>query len=281
MKINKGKQAGPRKILLYGEEGVGKSSFAANAPRPIFLDIEDGLRDIDCEKTDPLGTLAEIINAISWLANTPHNYKTVAIDTLDWLEKVIHNEVASAAGKPTVGEIPFQRGYELAEKKWAFLLSGLAALHNKGMGVIVLAHSRIVKVDEPGLPRYERLEPDLHHSSSSMIREWCQDVLCARVRTFTRAEDAGFGRERTIASGGKERYLQTTKTAAAVAKNRVDGMPEEIALSWGAYSQYVAAAYAKTQPIEVNPVEQVERPAGDIDGVVVDGSSKNGVVANG
>jgi hypothetical protein len=276
MKISKGRQIGPRKILLYGEEGVGKSTFANAAPRTIFLDIEEGLRDIDCEKSDPLGTVSDVINAISWLANTPHDYKTVAIDTLDWLEKLIHKEVASAAGKPTIGEIAFGRGYELATKKWDFLLGGLSALHKKGMSVLLLAHSRIVKVDEPGLPRYERLEPDLHSSSGPMIREWCQDVLCARVRTFTRAEDVGFSRERTIASGGKDRYIQTAKTAGAVAKNRVDGMPEEIPMSWATYSQYVSAAYAKAPLIEVK--EQVELPpAGDIEGVVVNGSSKVGV----
>jgi len=65
VKINKGKQPGPRKILLYGEEGVGKSTFANGAPRTIFLDIEEGLRDIDCEKSDPLGTVGDVINANS------------------------------------------------------------------------------------------------------------------------------------------------------------------------------------------------------------------------
>lgn len=267
MQVRKGKRPGPRKILLYGEEGVGKSTFANNAPRTVFLDIEDGLSDIDCEsfQTPQFG---DVVNAISWLANSPHDYKTVAVDTLDWLEKLIHKEVASSAGKPTVGDIAYGKGYELAAKKWDFILGGLDALHRRGMGIILLAHSRIVKVNEPGLPAFERLEPDLHSSSGPMIREWCQDVLCARVRTFTRTEDAGFGRERTIASGGKERYLQTSKTAGAVAKNRVDGMPEEIPLSWVEYVKYVRAATASP----------VSPPAGDIEGVVVNGSSKLGVL---
>lgn len=257
MKILSGKQPGPRKILFYGEEGVGKSSWANVAPSPVFLDIENGLNDIAVNaKSEHLQSFMDVVNAISWLAQSPHDYKTVVIDSLDWLERLIHKEVATQANKPTVGDIPYGKGFDLAVKKWDFILSGLEALHSKrSMGVILLAHDRIVKVDEPGMPRYEKHEPDLHSSSGPMIREWCQDVLFAQFRVFTRTEDSGFGRERTIATGGKERFVQTTKSASAVAKNRLN-LPDEIPMSWHEYAKYIV------------PV------ASDISGVVVNGSSK-------
>lgn len=273
MQIKSGSRPGPRKILLYGVEGVGKSTWANEAPKAFFLDIENGLEDIDCDRPEkPLGTLEEVVNAISWLANMPHGYKTIAVDTLDWLEKLIHSSVAIAAGKPTVGEIAYGKGYDIVNKKWDFLLGGLNALHAKGMSIILLAHCRKVKVNEPGLPTYEQYEPDLHSTASPMIREWCQDVLFANYRTFTRTEDAGFGRERSIAVGGKERFIQTVKTAGAVAKNRVKGMPDEIPMQFSEYAKYVSAAYAARAGVS-GPVVPAA-PAGDIEGIVVDGSSK-------
>jgi hypothetical protein len=262
MQIRTGIRPGPRKILLYGVEGVGKSTWANEAPGTIFLNLEDGLEDIDCARTPPLGTLNEVLSALGWVASA--GYKNIAVDTCDWLEKLINKEVASAAGKPTVGDIAYGKGYELTAKKWDFLLGELNNLFAKGMGIILLAHSRKVKVNEPGLPTYEQYEPDLHASASPMIREWCQDVLFANYKTFTRTEDQGFGRERSIAVGGKERYIQTVRTAGAVAKNRVQGMPEEIPMRFAEYAKYVRAAYA-TRPTP---------PAENISGVVVDGSSK-------
>jgi len=268
MQIRTGAKAGPRKILLYGVEGVGKSTWAAEAPGTVFLNVENGLEDIDCSRTAVLGTLNEFVSAIAWLTAMQHGYKNVAIDTLDWLEKLIHRDVASSAGKATVGDIAYGKGYEFTAKKWDFLLGELDTLHSKGMGVFLLAHSRKVKVNEPGLPTYEQYEPDLHSSASPMIREWCQDVLFANYRTFTRTEDQGFGKERSIAVGGKERFIQTVKTAGALAKNRVDGIPDEIPMSFKEYAKYVAAAYAK------------RNKGADISGVVVNGSSKE-LVTNG
>lgn len=265
MEVISGIRPGPRKILFYGEEGVGKSTFASECPGTYFLDVEEGLEDIDCKRSKPLTTIAEVVEVMTWLNSGAHEFKTVAVDTLDWLEKLIHKEVAIAANKPTVGDIPFQRGYDLSLKKWDFLLSGFSALHKKGMGVILLAHDRIVKVNEPGMPMYERREPDLHHTSSSMIREWCQDVLYAQFRVFTRTEDAGFGRERTIATGGKERFIQTTKSAGIVAKNRVKGMPDEIPLSWATYASYVRAAYASRGEVIASQVSMPEVPAPEAD----------------
>jgi GTPase SAR1 family protein len=259
MQIKKGKQPGPRKILLYGEAGVGKSTWANEAPGTIFLNIEDGLADLDCHSSPHLQDFTSVVNCVSWLANNPHEYKTVAVDTLDWLEKLIHREVAAGANKPTIGDIPYGRGYDAAVKKWDFLLSGFDSLYRRGMGIILLAHDRVVKVNDPGMPMYEKREPDLHASSCAMLREWCQEVLFAQFRIFTRSEDQGFGRERTIATGGKERFIQTTKSASAEAKNRLN-LPDELPMSWAAYAGYLP-----------------RRQAENISGVVVDGSSKAGV----
>jgi len=105
VKINKGKRAAPRRVLLYGVAGVGKSTWAAQAPSPLFLNIEDGVSDIDCDSTSQLTEFNQVVEAINWLVTAESEYKTVVVDSLDWVEKLIHKDIALAAGKETIADI--------------------------------------------------------------------------------------------------------------------------------------------------------------------------------
>jgi hypothetical protein len=276
MKILTGRQARPRRILLYGQHGVGKSTWAAEAPNPLFLNIEDGLGDIDCAKTEKLASFGEVVNAISYAAAS--SYRTLVVDTLDWLERLIFAEVAQEANKPTVADIGYGKGYEAATKKWSFLLSGLEAARQAGKGVILLAHARVVKFENPETSAYDRYELDLHKSSNGMIQEWCDEVLFASFRVFTRTEDQGFGKERVLALGGKERYIRTNESAAAVAKNRLR-LPDELPMNWAAYAQYLKAPAPAQEAAPQSPafapeLAEVAERFGDIGGLVVNGTSK-------
>jgi hypothetical protein len=256
MKIVTGKQPRPRRILLYGQHGVGKSTWASEAPSPIFLNIEDGLNDINCARTEKLHSYGDVVSAVSWLVTNGEEYKTVVVDTLDWLERLIFAEVAREANKTTISDIGYGKGYDAAVKKWEFLLNGLEANRQKGRGIILLAHARIVRFENPETSAYDRYELDLHKSSNGMLQEWCDEVLFASFRVFTRNEDMGFGKERKIALGGKERYIRTNESAAAVAKNRLR-LPDELPMSWAEYAKHLA-------------------PAANVQGVVSEGSSKKG-----
>lgn len=254
MRILTGKQTRPRRILLYGQHGIGKSTWAAEAPSPIFLDIEGGLGDIDCAKTEKLNDYGDVVAAISWIIQHGDEYRTIVVDTLDWLERMIFNLVAREARKANISDIGFGKGYEAAIHKWEFILNSLEAARQRGKGIILLAHARVVRFENPETAAYDRYELDLHKSSNGMLQEWCDEVLFASFRVFTRNEDMGFGKERTIALGGKERYIRTNESAAAVAKNRLR-LPDELPMSWAEYAKYLKAP--------------------NIPGVVVEGSSKS------
>lgn len=262
MKINKGKRAAPRRVLLYGVAGVGKSTWASQAPTPLFLNIEDGLSDIDCDSTQPLRTFADVLDAINWLITNESEYKTVVVDSLDWVEKLIHKDIAIAAGKETIADIDFAKGYERAEPNWRLFLDFLSNLRSKGLAVILLAHSRIQKFVHPELGAYDRYVPDLYVNSKgegpvNTIMEWCDEILFADYKTYTRTEGKGITAKQ-FGIGGTERYIRTKSSATCIAKNRLS-MPDEIDMSFGTYAGYVKAA----------------RPtAGNIEGIVVGGSSK-------
>lgn len=284
MKIVTGKQARPRRILLYGQHGVGKSTWASEAPSPLFLNIEDGLNDIDCTRTEHLKTYGDVVSAITWAAGQAA-YRTIVVDTIDWLERLIFTEVAGQANKANVAEIGFGKGYVEAVRKWDFLLGALEAARYSGKGIILLGHSRVVRFENPETSAYDRYELDMHKSSNGLIQEWCDEVLFASFRVFTRTEDQGFGKERTLAMGGKERYIRTNESAAAVAKNRLR-LPDELPMTWAAYAQYLPrrsdpaperapAPVAAPIPPELSDLADRFGGAGaDIGGLVVDGSSK-------
>lgn len=225
MKINKGKQAKSRRILIYGEPGVGKSTLAAQFPNPIFLNLEDGIRDLDCDHTDRIESLNEFMGYV--VADLPTTeYATIVVDTVDWLEKLLMAEVASRAGKATIEDIGFGKGYQSLEKLWKEVLNGLGYLWNQGRNIILTCHETVDKFADPEGDGYNYYRPALHRNGSSCVSEWCDEVLFCKHRRVSRKADDG---KRTVAVAG-ERIIICNNTQAIEAKNRL-GMPDELPMS--------------------------------------------------
>src|SRR5690606_25586164 len=137
----------PRRIMLYGVHGVGKTTWAAQAPGAIILPTEEGANDIECAKLPLADTFEMFMSYISALYSDPHDYSTVIVDSLDWLERLIWSVVCKENNVETISDISYGRGYDAAIKNWDQVLSGLDALRNdRGMMVIVLSHSVIATV---------------------------------------------------------------------------------------------------------------------------------------
>ncbi len=256
MKIVSGKKTKPRRTLLYGVHGIGKSTWAAQAPNCLLLNLEDGLDDIDCERTEHLQSLDLVNEALIWLANDKHKYQHIAIDSADWLEGLIHAEVAKKAGKD-FADIGFGNGYKSALKYWDEITFKLDWLRKeKSIGVILLAHCAIKKHSDPETDSYDRYQPALHDSASAMLQEWCDEVLFASYRVFVRKEDLGFNKERGIAVGNSERYLRTQESAACLAKNRLEGMPAEIGFSWSEYAKWFPKSDSGVEKVSVSSVQK-------------------------
>ena len=274
MQILTGRKLKPRRIMNYGIHGCGKSTWASEAPGCIFIDIEDGLNDIDCAKTPRCNDYGNVLSAVSWLLTEKHDYKWVAVDTLDWMQALIFAKVSQDAGVSSIEKIAYGKGYEAAVKCWDYVLKGFDALRdNRGMGIILLAHARIAKFASPETDSYDRYEPDLHKAVNGMIQEWCDEVFFSSYRVFTRSEDLGFNKVRQIAVGGKDRFIRTNASAVAEAKNRLR-LPDELPMEWSAYAQYLPQS-GSTTPLP--PAPAVAGPAsadGNISGVVNNGSSK-------
>ena len=237
--IQTGRENKPPRIMLYGQEGVGKSTFGASAPAPIFIQTEDGLGEIDCCKFPLAQSVEDVIIELTALRDEEHNFRTVVIDSLDWLERLIFDEICKEFGVRSIEKADggYGKGYVDALVHWRKVLALLDDLRNKrGMMVILLAHAKVERFEDPENAAYDRYSPRLHKHAASLVSEWVDTVLFATKRMRVSKD----GDSRTIAApigaDGGERIIRTNGSPACIAKNRY-GLPNEIPLSWDEFIQ--------------------------------------------
>lgn len=248
--VQRGRVSKPPRILLYGVEGIGKSTFGSLAPKAIFVQTEDGLDEIDCDKFPLATSYEDVIAALAELRGREHGYETVVIDSLDWLERLVWDRLCLEHGVTSIEKVDggYAKGYTHALTNWREIIGHLNALRNdRGMVVLLIAHSKVERFEDPESSPYDRYSPRLHKHAAALVSEWCDAVLFATRKIRTQSEDAGFNRKRTIAHAigkdGGERILRCVGGPSCVAKNRY-GISEELPLSWGAFVE----ALSKSNP---------------------------------
>jgi hypothetical protein len=247
--VTKGKVAKPERIVIYGTEGIGKSTFAACAPSPIFICSERGTEHLDVARFPAPKSWRDVIEAIDSLITEDHTYRTLAIDSLDWLEPMVWAQTCAVrtndSGKRVthVEEYGFGKGYEYALDTWRELLGKLDALsERRRMHVICIAHSHVSTFKSPDTEDFQRYELALNRKAAAVWKQWPDHVLFAAHEILTTKQDR---RAKGVSTG--QRFVYTTKTAAYDAKNRTDGgMPERLPLSWDAFTQALAGETADT-----------------------------------
>ena len=254
-----GRRTRPRRVLLYGTHGIGKSTWAACSPRPIVLATEDGLDDVGADRTPLLTTTTDVGRWLIELGgDESHGYQTVVIDSLDWLERLIWQATCQEAGKKNIEDFGYNKGYTVAIRRWETLLGMLDGCRARGMNVILLAHAKIERFTPPDSDGYDRWQPDLHKLAAPLVQEWCDEVLFARYQVNTIQREEKFGQQRTRAIGSGERIVFTSEAPTHAAKRRIS-LPDTLPLEWSAYQAHW-------------PTGNV--PAGNINGIVKDGHSK-------
>jgi hypothetical protein len=234
--IQRGKKQSPLRMIIYGCDGVGKSTVAASAPSPIFLDIEDGLANLDVDKWQ-ITTFDELMEAVGVLYEDEHKYETVVLDTADWAEKLIHAKVlqeynnTSDKKAEVMLDIPYGKGFSLAVDYWVQLRDGLDALRNdRGMHVILNMHYKIIKTSPPDMvDSYDRYSLDLHDKAATLFREWCDICLFLNFKfhTATTKKDDFTKTKITKAVGSNVIMGYFHDRPAAYAKSRYE-LPEEV-----------------------------------------------------
>lgn len=254
----------PRNTLIFGEHGAGKSTLAAQFPNPGVIDIEGGCDDIDVATTKRIISYEQYEEAVNFLIGGPDvEDATAIVDTIDWLEKLKQAQVARRAGKSSIEEIGFGKGFKLvAEEFEQGFVTGIRCLNAKGYRVVLLGHAKCVKHSPPGEPAFDRWEPDLHQLVISTILEFCDEVFFLKQESIDKTEDGSFGKTRNLHVNFARRVLVCSNTGAVVAKNRL-GIVGEIEATWAAYRDAIIAAKSRLPVIETpigNNAEHTPEP---------------------
>lgn len=225
----------PPRVVIYGPEGIGKTTFATDAGAPLVIGAEDGSSEIDL---DAIG--GKRIQPVDWenvfsllgeLATSEHSYKSIVIDTLDWLQPICWAHICEAKNKKSIEDFDYGKGYTAAVDEWRRLLHALDRVREvKRMAIILVGHSKVSTFKNPEGDDYDRYSLDLHEKSSGLIKQWSDAVLFATYETYTHENKK---RVRGISTGA--RLIKTVRHAAYDAKNRYN-LPEEIPLSWADFS---------------------------------------------
>lgn len=253
--LRRGPRQRPPRVVLMAPQGVGKSTFANSAPAPIFIQTEEGLDALDVHAAFELArSQQDVLDAIGSLITEDHEFKTVALDTADWLESLIHRQIAAQNNVDQIEKIPYGKGYKFAVEEWRKVLEGLDLLRNeKDMIVIITAHVKIKRFEDPTADAYDRYILDLHDTASSLLIEWCDVLGFANHSIATKTTEAGFNKKIVRGIGSGERVLHLEERPGFIAKNRY-GMPSTIPFpkigGWKTFEDalFAAAVSAKPQP---------------------------------
>ena len=218
---------GAPRIVLYGVAGIGKTTLAACAPKPIFLQTEDGLGRIDADAFPRAAKYGDVLEQMSALIREPNDYQTVVLDSLDALEPLLWEHVCAEGGKRTIEDFGYGKGYVAAAGEWRRLLSGFDMLRDAGKAVLLIAHSQVVRFESPEVDAYDRYQLRLDKRACAVVSDWADAVLFSNYRVS--AVQSG-DRKRGVGDG--TRVLYTTERPAFAAKNRF-GLPDQITIPAG------------------------------------------------
>ena len=231
MQISKTKINRPPIILSYGDHKIGKSTFAAGMPNAVFLPTEDGLQNISVEAFPLATSWKEFQEYLQQFKTEKHGFKTLVIDSLDWLEKLIWKDICEAEGWKQIGDGPYGAGYKLALNYWRDLIATLTEINAKQKVMICLiAHAKITKFEDPQRASYDRYDLDLHDKTANYICQFADIIAFADTKIIVKEKQEGL-KKTAKAVDTQERVLRLSKAAAYEAGNRY-GLPDEIPMSW-------------------------------------------------
>lgn len=256
MQISRGVIKGAQKVVIYGPEGIGKSSFAARFSNPVFIDTEGSTKHMDVARTDKPSSWTMLLEQVKYFKANPTACDTLVIDTGDWAEQLCMTELCAKANKTGIEDFGYGKGYTYLAEEFGRLLNLLTELIDTGINVVIVAHAQMRKFEQPDeMGAYDRWEMKLQKKTAPLCKEWADMVLLANYKTYVVKTDD----KKNKAQGGK-RVMHTTHHPCWDAKNR-HGLKDELPLDYAEIAHCIVTrgSAAPPPPVKEEPV-QVEPP---------------------
>lgn len=249
MEITRGRIGGAKKVLIYGPEGIGKTTFAAQFPDPVFIDTEGSTKEQDVARLPVPSSWTILKEEVRYVTQHPDVCRTLVIDTADWAEKMAIQSVLDEHNKNGIEDFGYGNGYRYVYEKFGELLNLLTEVTEKNINVVLTAHATLRKFEQPDeLGAYDRYTMKLIDSPktsiSAAVKEWADMVLFANYKTIVITDSKT---KKTKAQGG-QRVMYTSHHSCWDAKNRY-GLPEELPLDYNAIRSVIEGySTVRTQP---------------------------------
>ena len=253
--ITGGKIPHARKVLVYGPEGVGKSTFASHFPDPLFIDTEGSTRNLNVKRMPTPTSWPMLIDEVMTVAQEKM-CKTLVIDTLDWAERMCAWDLCQAKGWNGIEDAGYGKGYTYLAERFGQLLNRLEDVVQAGINVVVTAHAKISKFEQPDeMGTYDRWELKLEKKTAPMAKEWADMILFANYQTIVVKSKDG----KSKGQGGQKRVMYTTHTATWDAKNR-DDLPDKLDFDYGQIAHLFTDASPQKTQVQQSVAEQTVDP---------------------
>lgn len=253
MKITYGRIHSAQKVVIYGPEGIGKSTFASRFPEPLFIDTEGSTKLLDVARLPAPQNWQDVLDEVNYVANNPTCCKTLVIDTADWAEQQAISAICQRAKKSGIEDFGYGKGYTYVAEEFQGLLRKLDKLIDLGINVVITAHAKMRKFEQPDeMGAYDRWELKLSKQSAPLLKEWADMVLFANYKTYTVRTD-----DKKVKAQGGERTMYTSHHPCWDAKNR-HGLPDEVPFTYESIRAVIEGEAAAT-PAANEPVEQPKR----------------------
>jgi len=252
----------PQKILLYGVQGLGKTTFGATFESPILARTEDGAAAIDIPTFPELITDYYSLYEATQSLKGEHQFKTLVIDSLDWLEPIVWAYTCQQHEQENIESFGYGKGYVHALNYWRQLQGYFDDLRfHRGMDIVLIAHAEIKRFESPESESYDRYQIKLHNRASALWQEWADMVLFCNYQARVEKEKQGFNKEKARGTGQGERLIYTEERPAFLSKNRW-GLPPSIYIgqdkTWSGFHQALNAATGGRYQIPNNQTQEVE-----------------------
>ena len=235
LKIISGKINRAQKVVIYGSEGIGKSTLASQFPDPLFIDTEGGTSHMDVNRIDKPASWPELLAVIDEVAREDV-CKTLVLDTADWAEQMCIEYVCIKYKQESVESFGYGKGYTYIGEEFARLLRGLDGVVASGKHVVVTAHAKMRKFEQPDeMGAYDRWEMKLSRQVAPLLKEWADMLLFMNYKTMVVVDE----NKSNKATGGK-RVIYTSHHPCWDAKNR-HGLSDEIPASFGSLAEIFQA----------------------------------------
>lgn len=254
MKITRGRVPTAKRVCIYGAEGIGKSTLAAQLPNAVFIDTEGGTKELTVGRLPAPKRWEDIINEIRWAAAHPEELDTLVIDTLDAAESMAITYVCAQKGIKDIESPGYGKGYTFLAEEFKRFLRQLDAVVESGTNVCLVAHAMMRKFEQPDeMGAYDRWELKLQKKVAPLIKEWVDLLLFCNYKTNVITDQNTKAKK---ARGG-QRVMYATHNPCWDAKNRYD-LPDEMPMEFAGIQSVFESVPKKVvkDPEQENPVKE-------------------------